>query len=75
MAAVKLIRKQVKGLFGAKAAEDIRVLYGGSVDGDNALSYLKSEGVDGLLVGGASLKAPTFARIADSAHNSMQVEK
>jgi triosephosphate isomerase len=43
---------------------DLRVLYGGSVTADNASELLATSGVDGFLIGGASLRAPTFARIA-----------
>lgn len=68
--AIKLIRKNIKALFGANAATAIRVLYGGSVDADNALAYLQAPGVDGLLVGGASLKAKTFSAIIDKAHTA-----
>ena len=42
---------------------DIRVLYGGSVDGDTIVSIAAVEGVDGALVGGASLKAESFLRV------------
>jgi len=42
----------------------IPVLYGGSVKPDNASSFLGSDGFDGLLVGGASLEAETFRKIA-----------
>ena len=66
--AVKLIRKHVRALFGDKAAEIVRVLYGGSVDSANAASFVRAEGIDGLLVGGASLKAPVFSGIIESAH-------
>lgn len=66
--AVELIRKQVKALFGNEASKKVRVLYGGSVDSANAISYLRAEGVDGLLIGGASLKAKVFAKIIDDAH-------
>jgi triosephosphate isomerase len=66
--ATQVIRKQIKALFGAKAAEGARILYGGSVDGDVAASYLHAEGVDGLLIGGASLKARVFAKIINTAH-------
>ncbi len=45
-----------------KKGEDIPVLYGGSVDGKNASSYVKA-GFDGLLVGGASTKPGEFERI------------
>jgi len=63
------IRKQVKALYGAKASEEIRILYGGSVNADNAANFLSVDGVDGFLVGGASLKASEFASIVEKAHN------
>lgn len=66
---VAAIRKQVKALYGTKASEEIRILYGGSVNADNAASFLDIKGVDGFLVGGASLKADEFASIALKAHN------
>jgi len=66
--AAGLIRKHVRALFGDKAAELVRVLYGGSVDADNAGAFLQAEGIDGLLVGGASLKAKVFSAIVDNAH-------
>lgn len=66
--AAKLIRKHVRALFGEKAADAARVLYGGSVDSSNAEGFLRAEGIDGLLVGGASLKAKVFSAIIDSAH-------
>ncbi len=68
IAASRLVREQVKALFGAKAAAQVRVLYGGSVDVDNATAYLKADGITGLLIGGASLKAQTFATIVSHAH-------
>ena len=46
---------------------DLRVLYGGSVNPGNARQLLQGGGVDGFLVGGASLEAETFAAIAGSA--------
>jgi triosephosphate isomerase len=66
--AAKLIRKHVRALFGDKAAEATRVLYGGSVDGSNDVGFIHAEGIDGLLVGGASLKAKVFSAIIESAH-------
>lgn len=66
--AAKLIREQVASLYGEKAAAAVRVLYGGSVNSANARDYLKLDGIDGLLVGGASLKAKEFAQIISSAH-------
>jgi triosephosphate isomerase len=43
---------------------DVRILYGGSVTSENARELLKASGMDGFLIGGASLKASTFTRIA-----------
>ncbi len=67
-AATKAIRSQVKHLFGVETAKKIRVLYGGSVTVDNAASYLAASGVDGLLIGGASLDVHAFADIVKKAH-------
>ena len=46
------------------ARRDLRILYGGSVNPDNAADLLREGRVDGFLIGGASLKAATFAGIA-----------
>ena len=46
---------------------DLRILYGGSVNPGNAPDLLENGGVDGFLVGGASLEAATFAAIARAA--------
>jgi triosephosphate isomerase len=50
-----------------EVAEATRILYGGSVKGDNAGGLLGQEDVDGALVGGASLDAEGFGRIVDAA--------
>lgn len=68
--AIRMIRRQVDHLYGKIAAENVRVLYGGSVTSDSAGTYLKTEGVDGLLVGGASLKPQEFTKIVALAHNT-----
>lgn len=73
--AVAVIRHQVDSLYGKQAADDIRIIYGGSVDSHNASSYLGLADVDGLLVGGASLKADAFASIVESAHGSKDEKK
>ncbi len=67
--AVHAIRNQIKHLFGEAAAQSIRVLYGGSVKPDSAASYLAIPGVDGLLVGGASINVHEFESIVASAHH------
>jgi triosephosphate isomerase len=63
---VKAIRSQITHLFGPAAAKKVRVLYGGSVTADNAKTFLNAEGVDGLLVGGASLNVHSFADIVSA---------
>ncbi|QQS22061.1 triose-phosphate isomerase [Candidatus Saccharibacteria bacterium] len=72
---VKAIRSQVKHLFGENVASSVRVLYGGSVNTDNAASFLNTKGIDGVLVGGASLDAHAFATIVDAAHTTQLKEK
>jgi triosephosphate isomerase len=47
-------------------ARDLPILYGGSVNAGNAKSLLAAEGVDGLLVGGASLDVEAWASICDT---------
>lgn len=61
------VRAFLDGRYGAELAARTPVLYGGSVKPDNAAELLAQEGVDGVLVGGASLDAGGFARICASA--------
>ena len=63
----KAVRKHIAALYGKKAAEEVRFLYGGSVDASNAGGILAIDGVDGLLLGGASLKPDVFADIVKQA--------
>jgi triosephosphate isomerase len=65
--AITKIRNEVASLYGSGVAEKVRILYGGSVSADNAASYLRQEGIDGLLVGGASLSTATFWPIVTAA--------
>ncbi len=51
----------------AVAAEAVRILYGGSANAENAGTYLAAPNIDGLLVGGASLKADSFLEIVAAA--------
>ena len=62
-----LIRKQIARLFGKATAEKISVLYGGSVNADTAAGYLAIPGIDGLLVGDASLVGDSFCSIIEAA--------
>ena len=68
--AATVIRRHIGQLFGKKAAEGVRILYGGSVTVDNAADYLAISEIDGLLVGGTSLKAQQFAEIITMAHKA-----
>jgi triosephosphate isomerase len=61
--AIAIIRREVASQFGAIKAETVRVLYGGSVTPDNVGEFMSREGIDGSLVGGASLKVDAFAGI------------
>ncbi len=69
-AAIVAIRSQLKHLYGARVANEVQVLYGGSVTADSAADYLALQEVDGLLVGGASLDAHSFASIVEKAYLS-----
>jgi triosephosphate isomerase len=64
--AVDVIRQQVAGLVGAHKAETVRVLYGGSVKPDNVAEFAARPGIDGALVGGASLDVEAFTGITQA---------
>lgn len=57
------IQKLLSDTFGRKAADAVRVLYGGSVNKKNAADILEKTSVNGFLVGGASLRAAEFVEI------------
>lgn len=65
-----LIRKILTGVFGRKIALSIPVLYGGSADSKNARSFLETEGISGLLVGGASLDSNEFIALLKEAEKA-----
>jgi triosephosphate isomerase len=60
---VKLIRETLGDLYGEKVAKEIGVLFGGSVNSSNAGAYLTVPGINGLLIGGASLILSEFTDI------------
>ena len=62
-----LIRKHIAKIYGKTTAEEIAILYGGSVNSDTAGGYLSIDGIDGLLIGGASLIADSFCAIVETA--------
>lgn len=59
----RMIRATVGALYGQPAAMAVRVLYGGSVKPENARMFFVEPDIDGALVGGAALKAASFADI------------
>jgi triosephosphate isomerase len=64
---VAAIRNLIKGLYGEPASKAVKILYGGSVNPDSTKVYLGVEGINGLLVGGASLNYAEFTSIVESA--------
>ncbi|MEP6710678.1 MAG: triose-phosphate isomerase [Candidatus Saccharibacteria bacterium] len=73
VAAEKAIRSQIRHLYGEAASEQVRILYGGSVNKTSAADYLAIDGVDGFLIGGASLDADAFSDIIEKAHKAPAV--
>ena len=59
------IRAEVASLLGSEIAENMRILYGGSVKPENWGALIRHEEIDGALVGGSSLKPDTFAAIVN----------
>lgn len=61
------IRKIIQKLYNEKAANEILILYGGSVNENNSEGILSAKGIDGALIGGASLKPDDFSKIVRTA--------
>jgi triosephosphate isomerase len=62
---VKAIRNKVKEMYEDETAENIIILYGGSVKAVNAKELFEASDIDGALVGGASLKVEEFSKIVN----------
>ncbi|WP_425538347.1 triose-phosphate isomerase [Microaceticoccus formicicus] len=62
---IVFIRKMISELYNSETAESIRILYGGSVKPDNIREFMETGEIDGGLVGGASLKADSFAALVN----------
>ena len=67
---IGLIRNTLAQLYGTDFAENVRIQYGGSVNGANIASFVSQAEVDGALVGGASLKASEFLSIVEQTANA-----
>ena len=61
----EFIRETIRKRYGSNVAEDVSILYGGSVKPDNAKEIFSKPDVDGGLIGGAALKAGDFAAIVN----------
>ena len=62
-----VIRANIKEEFSEDVAQKVRVLYGGSVKGNNAVEFFSDNEIDGALVGGASLQSTDFFEIVRAA--------
>ena len=60
---ISFIRRTIAKQYGEKIADNLPILYGGSVTADNATEFMQQSEIDGALVGGASLKANEFLSI------------
>lgn len=72
---MKFIRNQIVELYGASAGEQVRVIYGGSVDEHLSRGYLEIPGCDGVLVGSASLNYKKFSGIVQSTYRMHREDK
>lgn len=62
----EFIRETIRAKYGAKVADEVSILYGGSVKPENAGEIFSKPDVDGGLIGGAALKAGDFAAIVEA---------
>lgn len=69
--AIRDIRMFIAAVYGDEPSEHARILYGGSVNSDNADSLIRLHDVDGFLVGGASLKPSDFIGIMSTISSSL----
>ena len=60
---IKLIRKEIESLYSKEIANNVSILYGGSVNKNNSKELFETSDIDGALVGGASLKLDEFNEI------------
>jgi len=66
-ATIGFIRNTLAKLWNKDIAQDLRIIYGGSVTSDNVAEFISQQEIDGALVGGASLKADEFLSIVNQA--------
>lgn len=69
-----IIRHKFGQLFGEQAAQALIIQYGGSINPQNAAAFFSKQGVDGVLIGGDSLKADQFLAIVKAGINSSKIK-
>lgn len=73
-AAIAYIRGWIEAHFSTRAADAVRILYGGSVKPDNARILQAQPDIDGALIGGASLDPDSFARIVAAVQSLQEID-
>jgi triosephosphate isomerase len=73
--AIGRIRDLLRELSDDGFADEVRILYGGSVKPDNAAEIMAQEDVDGALVGGASLEVESFMQLVEAAQDTVPSEQ
>ena len=66
-ATIKIIRNTIAEIYNGRAAQDMRILYGGSLTAANIGEFISQPEIDGGLVGGASLKSAEFISMVEQA--------
>ncbi len=69
LSSILYLRKLAGELFGRQAAQETEILYGGSVDAKNIAGYFSQKGIDGVLVGKASLNGSEVIKMIKEAQN------
>jgi len=73
-ATISLIRSILTNVWSKETAKAVRILYGGSVTGNNIAEFIVETDIDGALVGGASLKADEFVSIVSQTASSKSTQ-
>lgn len=71
----RFIRSVLESMFPEASARQISILYGGSVDGENAYGFLREADIDGVLVGSASVKINQFKEIVEAAAEVLEAQQ
>jgi triosephosphate isomerase len=69
-----LIRRKLSQICGETWAQKLTIQYGGSIEPENAAAFLGQHGIDGVLIGGASLKADEFLAIVNAGVGEVRAE-